>query len=453
MFNTRISPEQTLSTLGKYMLVDGYSFVVDLERSQGAWLVDARTGERFVDFFTGVSSMPVGFNHPKMVTDDVIRRLGKIAVNKPANSDAYTPEMAAFVETFFRVAVPDYFRYAFFIEGGTLAVENAIKAAIDWKVQKNFQKGISRDDYPDGLGQQVIHFKESFHGRSGYSLSLTESADPNKTKWFPKFDWPRIVNPKITFPLEGENLESTIAKEREAIAQIEQALRERRDDIACVIIEPIQGEGGDNHFRAEFFRELRQMADRHEFLLIFDEVQTGLGLTGKMWAHEHFGVHPDLLAFGKKTQVCGVLAGPRLDEIEGNVFHTPSRITSTWGGNLIDMVRCQLYLEIYEEEQLVQRAAETGELLLQQLHAMEEEFPGVIENVRGRGLFCAFDVTDRIERKQLIRAAHDQRLIVLPSGRKGIRFRPPLSIDPSVLAEGLDRLRLAMHQTLSGVVA
>ena len=148
MFNTRISPEQTLSTLGKYMLVDGYSFVVDLERSQGAWLVDARTGERFVDFFTGVSSMPVGFNHPKMVTDDVIRRLGKIAVNKPANSDAYTPEMAAFVETFFRVAVPDYFRYAFFIEGGTLAVENAIKAAIDWKVQKNFQKGISRDDYP-----------------------------------------------------------------------------------------------------------------------------------------------------------------------------------------------------------------------------------------------------------------------------------------------------------------
>jgi L-lysine 6-transaminase len=397
--------------------------------------------------------MPLGFNHPKMVTDEVIQRLGRIAVNKPANSDAYTPEMAAFVETFFRTAVPDYFRYAFFIEGGALAVENAIKAAIDWKVQKNFQKGISFDDHPDGLGKQVIHFKESFHGRSGYTLSLTESADPNKTKWFPKFDWPRIVNPKITFPLEGKNLENTIAKEKEAFAQIERALHERRDDIACLIIEPIQGEGGDNHFRSEFFQQLRTLADLHEFLLIFDEVQTGLGLTGKMWAHEHFGVHPDLLAFGKKTQVCGILAGPRLDEIESNVFHTPSRINSTWGGNLIDMVRCQLYLEIYEEENLVQRAADTGELLLQQLHALEAEFPGVIENVRGHGLFCAFDLTDRIDRKGLIRAAHGQRLIILPSGRKGIRFRPPLSIEPSVLVEGLSRLRKALHQVLAGVAA
>ncbi|MCA9727300.1 MAG: L-lysine 6-transaminase [Candidatus Eisenbacteria bacterium] len=447
MFNTQIPPDQTLATLSKYMLVDGYSFVVDLEKSQGAWLVDARTGHRFVDFFTGVSSMPLGFNHPKMVTDDVVRRLGRIAVNKPANADAYTPEMASFVETFFRVAVPEYFRYAFFIEGGALAVENAIKAAVDWKVQKNFQKGVSKERYPDGLGKQVIHFKESFHGRSGYTVSLTDSADPNKTRYFAKFEWPRIVNPKITFPLEGQRLEAVIAKEKEAIGQIEEALR-RNPDLACLVVEPIQGEGGDNHFRTEFFQELRRLADSHEFLLVFDEVQTGLGLTGRMWAHQHHGVNPDLMSFGKKTQVCGILAGPRLDEIESNVFHVPSRINSTWGGNLLDMVRCQLYLEIYEEENLVQQAATTGEHLLGRLHEMASEFEGIIENVRGKGLFCAFDLTDRIDRKALIRAAYEEGLIILPSGRKGLRFRPPLSIEIPVLEEGLNRLQTALRRVL-----
>ncbi|MEZ4654099.1 MAG: aminotransferase class III-fold pyridoxal phosphate-dependent enzyme [Candidatus Eisenbacteria bacterium] len=385
-----------------------------------------------------------------MVTDDVVRRLAarchQAGECRCLSCHRHNFEMASFVETFFRVAVPEYFRYAFFIEGGALAVENAIKAAVDWKVQKNFQKGVSKERYSDGLGKQVIHC-ESFHGRSGYTVSLTDSADPNKTRYFAKFEWPRIVNPKVTFPLEGRHLEEVIAKEKEDWSDRGKRCGGTPTTSPASSSSRIQGEGGDNHFRTEFFQELRRLADSHEFLLIFDEADRP-GLTGRMWAHQHHGSESDPMSFGKKTQVCGILAGPRLIEIESNVFHVPSRINSTRGGNLLDMVRCQLYLEIYEEENLVQQAATTGEHLLGRLHEMAAEFEGIIENVRGQGLFCAFDLTDRIDRKTLIRTAYEEGLVILPSGRKGLRFRPPLSIEIPVLEEGLNRLQTALRRVL-----
>jgi len=172
----------------------------------------------------------------------------------------------------------------------------------------------------------------------------------NKVKYFTKFNWPRVVSPKIKFPLEGENLDRVIEQEKLAIAQIKCHIEENPDDIAALIIEPIQGEGGDNHFRAEFFRELRKICDDNEIIFVLDEVQTGIGLTGKMWAYENYGFEPDMLAFGKKSQVCGFLSNDRIDSEPENVFHVPSRLNSTWGGNLIDMVRAGIYLEIIHEE-------------------------------------------------------------------------------------------------------
>jgi L-lysine 6-transaminase len=159
--------------------------------------------------------------------------------------------------------------------------------------------------------------------------------------YFPRFDWPRITNPKLEFPVTQAVLERVVAEEAQAVAEIEQAVRANPDDIAALIIEPIQGEGGDNHFRPEFFRELRRLADEHDFMFIVDEVQTGLGATGKLWGVEHMGVRPDIIAFGKKTQVCGIMAGDRIDEVEDNVFVVSSRLNSTWGGSLVDMVRSQ----------------------------------------------------------------------------------------------------------------
>lgn len=426
-----IHPSEVLDTLRRYMCVDGLDIVMDLQKSQGAYILDLRDRKIYLDLFSFVASNPVGMNHPAMNNPDFIEYIGKIALNKPSNSDIYYPEFAEFVKFFFDTAVPKHFKYAFFIEGGALAVENALKTAFDWKVKKNFSKGIVSEK-----GHQVIHFREAFHGRSGYTMSLTNT-DPKKTDYYPKFKWPRIINPKITFPLYSENLEKVKKLEEQAINEIKNALTENKDDIACIIIEPIQGEGGDNHFRKEFFIKLREICDENDMLLILDEVQTGVGMTGKWWAHEHF-VTPDIISFGKKTQVCGILAGSKIDEVENNVFRTSSRINSTWGGNIVDMIRFRKYLEIIKDEKLVEMAAINGNHLLAKLTELQNKYPDKLSNARGLGLFCAIDLPNREIRNKCIKKIFDKGVILLGSGEKSIRFRPALNIKQEQLDEGIE---------------
>jgi L-lysine 6-transaminase len=425
--------------LGRHMLADGYDLVLDLEKSRGTYLADSKTGALYLDFFTFFGSLPMGHNHPSMTEPDFLRKLGRLAVNKPANSDLYTVELAEFVDTFFRLAAPDYMKYIFFISGGALAVENGLKAAMDWKVRKNRARGIEKEQ-----GQQIIHFTNAFHGRSGYTLSLTNTSDRRKTKYFAKFNWPRVSSPIIKFPLTEKNLLDVKKREESAIDEIMNILNTSGDDIAALIIEPIQGEGGDNHFREEFFRKLRDICLENEVLLIVDEVQTGIGITGKMWAHEHFGIEPDIIVFGKKTQVCGFMAGKRLDEVENHVFRESSRINSTFGGNLVDMVRCSRYLKIIHEEKILEHAAETGVYLHQKLLGMEKSYPELTGNVRGRGLMCAFDLPDRKTRDLLIKACYKNRLLLLPCGSESVRFRPPLNVN----REEIDRCIEIVIQSL-----
>ena len=410
------------ATIGKHMLADGMDQVIDLKKSHGSWLVDARDGKEYLDLFSMFASMPVGYNHPTMLENR--ERIADAALNKPTNSDIYSTQMAEFVDTVGRIAQPDYLPYAFFVEGGALGVENALKTAFDWKVRKNLAAGKEKK------GSKVIHFRECFHGRTGYTMSLTDSPDPRKTLYFPQFDWPRIINPKLHFPLTDEVLEHILKAEATAINQIKSAIAENPDDIASLIIEPIQGEGGDNHFRGEFFQELRALADEHEFMLIYDEVQTGVGITGKMWAHQLFNssARPDIICFGKKTQICGIFAGKRVDEVENNVFHESSRLNSTWGGNVVDMVRISLYLEIIAKEDLVNQAATNGDYLLAKLHDIQADFDGVVHNARGRGLFAAFDLVDGSTRDTLANLIIAEGALILGSGKKSIRFRPHLNI-------------------------
>lgn len=422
-------------TLAKHMLVDGFDIVVDLEKSQGTWIYDARTGKRFLDFFTFFASGPVGLNHPKMLEPAFKERLVHAAINKPSSSDAYTVEMAEFVETFSRVAIPEYLPHLFMIEGGSAALENALKVAFDWKVRKNFVKG-----YTQERGQLIMHFRYAFHGRNGYTLSLTNT-DPVKTLYFPKFrDWPRIDSPFLHFPLNDANMAQALIDEDRAAKQMKEAFTNYPDQIAAIIIEPIQGEGGDNHFSKRFLTTLRQLADENDALLIFDEVQTGVAITGKMWAHQHF-VQPDIMTFGKKTQVCGLLASKRIDEVHDNVFMKSSRINSTWGGNLVDMIRAQKYFEIIAEEKLVENARIQGDYLLSEIRKFEEEFPNLVSNSRGLGLFCAFTLAEAQMRDVLKQKCYDEGLIIIGCGDRSIRFRPPLNITQNEIDLGIKVIR------------
>lgn len=429
------SPADTHAIIGRHLLTDGFEMVLDMERSTGVVLHDALTGRDYVDFFTFFASNPLGMNHPKMRSDaGFVERLLDAAINKVSNSDIYTPHMARFVETFSRVGIPAELPHAFFVSGGALAVENALKTAFDWKVRKNFRKG-----YRTERGHRVMHFEQAFHGRSGYTMSLTNT-DPNKVALFPKFDWPRILNPKMN----GLEYEADI-EEREALAvrQAELAFRQHPDDIAAIILEPIQGEGGDNHFRPQFLQKLRDLADEHEALLIFDEVQTGVGLTGTFWAYQGLGVTPDIIAFGKKAQVCGILAGRRVEEVDDHVFAKSSRINSTWGGNIVDMVRFDRILEIIEEDGLVANAKEMGAYLLERLEGLAAQHAAVT-NPRGQGLMCAFDLATPGLRDLVRKEAYEQGLIVLGCGERTIRFRPALTVSRADLDRGLAVLESAL---------
>jgi len=432
-----IAPTDVRKTIAKHMLADGMEQVIDLKKSHGSWLVDARNGRAYLDLFSMFASMPIGYNHPYMMENK--DRLTHAALNKVTNSDVYSTEMAEFVETVARIAQPDYLPYAFYVEGGTLAVENALKVSFDWKVRKNLAAG------KGAKGGKVLHFKDCFHGRSGYTMSLTDSPDPRKTLYFPKFDWPRVLNPKITFPLD----EAAVAEaEIQSITEIKAAINANPEDIAALIIEPIQGEGGDNHFREKFFRELKTICNENEILFIYDEVQTGIGLTGKMWAHQHYSedCRPDIICFGKKTQICGIFVSDRIDDVENNVFHESSRLNSTFGGNIADMVRFTLYLEVIEKEGLVQIAAENGEYVLDKLQALQKKYGDVVSNSRGKGLFCAFDLPNGDMQDNLLSLIADEGALMLGCGTHSIRFRPHLNISQDEIDTGFEMIERAIQR-------
>ena len=440
--------------LSKNILADGFDPIIDLKKSHDSWLVDERDGSEYLDMFSMYASGAIGYNHPEIIKNkDLIH---EVSLFKPTLSDIYSTHYADFMDTFDKVAIPSYLKNAFFIEGGSLAVENALKAAFDWKIRKNLENGLDVDE-----DMKIIHFKQAFHGRSGYTLSLTNTSDPRKTMYFPKFDWPRIDNPYLSYPINDDVIESVKAKEDLAVSQILEAIKTNRNKIAGLIIEPIQGEGGDNHFRCRFFQKLRSLADEHEFLLIYDEVQTGVGITGKMWAHQHFTPSlcpcdktiekeplPDIISFGKKSQVCGILAGDRVLEAENNVFKRSSRINSTFGGNLTDMVRFKIILETIEEFNLLENTKTNGQYLLEEIIKLEEQFPAFVINSRGLGLFCSFDLPSPDERDQLVQETYKNNLIILGCGVKSIRFRPHLTVTKDEIDFAIDVIKKSINNIL-----
>lgn len=442
-FKINAQPNEVSQLVEKHVLTDRMDMVMDLEKSHGAYVYDSLHGREYVDFFSCFATIPLGYNHPKMLNDEYFKKnLLEAALINPSNSDIWTTQFAEFVDTFSRVGIPDYLPHSFYIAGGALGVENCLKVAMDWKVQKNFRKG-----YTHEIGTKVLHFMDAFHGRTGYTMSLTNT-DPNKIKYFAKFqDWPRVLNPKIVFPFTDENYEDLLKREQLSINQIKQAFRSNPDEICAIILEPIQSEGGDHHFRKEFLENLRSLCDENDCLLIFDEVQTGVGLTGTFWAHEQFGANarPDLISFGKKMQICGMLGGGKVDEIETNCFNVSSRINSTWGGNLVDMVRANKILQIIEEDNVLAHVQKTGDYLLNQLNVLAEKHPR-LTNVRGRGLLCAFDLPNTALRNQLIDEAFHAGLLLLGSGAVSIRFRPTLTIQQEDLDKGLGIMEQVLNK-------
>ena len=400
-----MSNSQVIDRLSKHILTDGFHVVVDPMSSEGSWVVDT-DGNKYLDCYSQFASQPLGWKHPALLKAQ--NEMGISGRIKLANSDMYSEEYADFVDKFSEIT-PD-FKHYFFIDGGALAVENALKAAFDWKAKK-----LNYSHIVDINNLDVFHLKNAFHGRTGYTLSLTNTT-PEKTALFPKF---RLT----TVEPDWKNIEKRIHSE-----------------VAAIIIEPIQGEGGDNHFPLEFFTNLRRIADDNDCLLIFDEVQTGMGLTGKMWAYEHFDIVPDIMCFGKKTQVCGFCSTDRIDEVKDNVFNTSGRINSTWGGNIVDMVRSRCIIDAIQKDDIINNVQDIGRHLLWGLRKLP-----VIDNVRGRGLMIAFDLSEEYVR-DLVMSKLSKNMLALKSGEKSIRLRPPLTFSAEDADHAISFIREAVTE-------
>jgi L-lysine 6-transaminase len=432
---------ESLSLLRTYVSGDFMNVVADLSRSSGCWLVDEVNGSTYLDMTSYFSSAPLGHGHPGLREPAFEADLITAARVKPSNPDFPTTAQARFVATFRRILGDEELPHLFFIDGGALAVENALKVAFDWKAKHNARRGIAAKSW------RVLHLTHAFHGRSGYTLSLTNT-DPGKTRDFPAFDWPRIPSPAVHDPAEWQRPELTHA-EQKALAEARSQLERHRDEIACFVYEPIQGEGGDRHLRPQFLQAMQRLCHEFDVLTVADEVQTGCGTAGVAWAYRTLGLRPDLVAFGKKTQVCGVMGGRRVLEIADNAFVESGRISSTWGGSLADMVRSTRVLELIDQHDLFGNARRQGEHLLAGLRQLAQEFPGLVSEPRGRGLMCAITLADTGARDVLIELARDRfHTLFLPCGSRGLRLRPPLS----VTTQDVDAARQALRGAL-GVLA
>lgn len=443
LLETTLDNSQTAESvhdrLDRWILADGMPMVVDLDKSKGASLHDARTGKDFLDFFGCFGSTPIGWNHPRLRSDAFLQKAAGALANRPSNSDLYSGEMATFVQAFGEKAVPEGWKHLFFIDGGALAVENALKVAFDWKVRKNQAAGIDGE-----VGSRVIHFEHAFHGRSGYTLSLTNTL-PDKILNFPKFeDWPCIQSPALSFPLTDEVLAEVQEAEDETLASLDRILSEQGPEIAALILEPIQCEGGDRYFRTEFLTALQGKCRSADVLFILDEVQTGFFSTGKPWCFQHHGLEPDIVAFGKKTQQCGIFVGPRVEEVDDHCFAMSSRINSTWGGNLVDMIRATEILSVVEDEGLEANAAAQGARWLEGMASIANNHDQV-SNVRGLGLILAFDMPDGDARGAFLKTAEEKGLLGLGCGSRSVRFRPHLA----VTADEVDRCLAVTEDVLS----
>ena len=415
-----------LEELGRYVIATPYPFVVDLARSEGMWLATV-DGERLFDWAGYFGSKLVGHNHPGLYEPTYVERLVRAANNKVANPDFLTPECLAYYRMLYRLA-PESMRSdrleVYAVNSGAEAVENMMKYLIAMHNAKGGRH----------TARRFLYFDKAFHGRTVFALGVTQTIDPVATKDF--LGLSGAGNIKLPFPAydsdrsEAENE----AEARRALEQVEGALRLMADEIVGIIVEPIQGAGGQRVALPSFFRGLSELAHRHDVYLAFDEVQTGLGATGRMWGHDHFDLphSPQAVATGKKFGNGVVYMREPLEDV--------GVLDSTWGGTLSDMVRVVREVEILEEEGLVERAAVNGERLAEGLRRLAARC-SIASNVRGLGLYQGLSLDSPERKAEAIRVAREEfDLLLLGAGRRSLRTRPNLSVTASEVDDFLARL-------------
>ncbi|GDX81996.1 hypothetical protein LBMAG42_38070 [Deltaproteobacteria bacterium] len=421
-------------------------FYQDAQRSQGNYLVDV-DGNTLLDVYGHIAALPLGYNHPDLLHAWRSGRFDWCAGWRPSLGVAVPPEWVNVAESLMRVA-PAGMAHVFTVTTGAEAVENALKAAfVALATRQRGGAPASAEELAACMlnaqsranAMKVISFTGGFHGRSLGSLSATRSKAIHKLD-FPAFDWPVVGFPASRFPL-AEHAAANAEAEAKALAEVEALFVAHPDVIAAIIVEPIQGEGGDRHASPAFFQGLRRLCTRYGAALIADEVQTGVGSTGRMWAHETWGAAgaPDIVTFSKKMQLGGFYCGPAYMPAE------PLRIFNTWLGDPIRGAQAEVILEVIERDRLLEYTADVGARLIAGLEGLQRAFPDVLDQARGQGTYAAIDVATPAQRDRIVKAAQREGVELGGSGDRSLRFRPALVFGAHHTGELLERLERAVR--------
>ena len=427
--------KQMLKELGRYVVATPQPFVLDLERCHGMYLATV-DGQELFDWAGYYGAKLIGHNHPRLYEPEYLQRLVRAANNKVANPDFLTAECLEFYRMLHRLApasmrLPTLEVYA--VNSGAEAVENMMKYLV-----ASFNAKRRREGRPI-TGRRFLYFDQAFHGRTVFALAVTQTMDPVGTRDFHGLTL--SGNIKLPFPAINSDDPAETNRHRTlgALRAVETMLSQMEGEIVAIIVEPIQGAGGQRVAEAEFFRRLSELAHKHDVYLAFDEVQTSLGPTGQWFAIDHFELpHPPMaVAVGKKFGVGAIYMREPLQDV--------GVLDSTWGGTLADMVRVVQEVKIVEEEGLVAAAARKGEQLAKGLRKLASRKGSPMRNVRGMGLYQGFSLPSSQARAGLMELAREKHdLLLLGAGRESIRTRPNLSVSEQEIERFLAMLRQLM---------
>jgi 4-aminobutyrate aminotransferase len=404
------------------------------KRAEGVWVEDV-DGNRFLDFTSGIGVVNVGFNNPR-VTKAIQEQAAQLV--HYAGTDFYYPQQVDLAERLASLVPGDFAKKVFFTNSGTESNEAAIKIA-----KYNTER------------QQLIAFFGAFHGRTQGSMALTASKPVHKRgffPWMPGVTHTHFPNPyRNVWGIDGYERPDELADK--AIDHIESVLFAHTlppDDVAAIFLEPVQGEGGYVVPPKSFFPKLRKLADKHGILLVADEVQTGFGRTGKMFAMEHYGVAADIASLAKGI-ANGVPMGAMVARADLD-YDVSGAHSNTYGGNVLASAAAMATLDALLHDGLVANAAKVGEHLHRRLRELQDKHD-VIGDVRGLGLMQATEfVKDRRTREadlklkdRVTEEAWKRGLVLLPAGKSSLRYIPPLCITADEIDVGIEVLDAAIR--------
>ncbi|KAF2736823.1 4-aminobutyrate aminotransferase [Polyplosphaeria fusca] len=421
---------QAIERLSKVFDTRSLNMMADYSKSYGNYIADL-DGNVLLDVYAQIASIPVGYNNPSLLLAATSPEMASAIINRPALGNFPQHDWADILETGILSVAPTGLDQVFTGQSGSDANELAYKAAFMWKRQK--QRGGHHVDFtheeisssmvnssPGAPQLSILSFASAFHGRLFGSLSTTRSKPIHKLD-IPAFDWPRAPFPALKYPLDQFAAENA-AEEQRCLDETERLIKEWHLPPAAVIVEPIQSEGGDNHASPNFFRGLREITKKHDILFIVDEVQTGVGATGKFWAHEHWGLQtpPDMVTFSKKAQTAGYYYGN--NELRPN---KPYRQFNTWMGDPARAILFRAIIQEVERLDLVQSTAATGNYLYDGLARLSQQYPNEINNLRGQGQ-GTFIAWDSPRRDEILKKAKGVGVNIGGSGETAVRLRPML---------------------------